>query len=145
MASRTSPRIQFVVLGLKAQVLALASKPASAPKCTILGSRTAQFFDSLKMGQGQYHFYSSCWSIPETLPKFMKTFFFGDHFKILFCVLALRISVLGLESVCQREVGLWPRIFLCPWPQPQPLALCARLNLWYSHSINLCFCFSEEV
>ena len=43
--------------------------------------------------------------------------------------LALTIPVLGLERVCPRNVGPWPRIFFSsPWPWPR--RLCPRLNLW---------------
>ena len=36
-------------------------------------------------------------------------------------------SVLGLERVCPRKDGPWPRIFLSIWPWPQ--TLCPQLHL----------------
>ena len=41
--------------------------------------------------------------------------------------LATTIPVLGLERVCPRKFGPWPRIVLSPWPWPR--TLCPRLYL----------------
>ena len=49
----------------------LASKPASPPKCPVFGSRTALFFDLVKICQGHEH----CWSTPENLRIFERRSF----------------------------------------------------------------------
>ena len=43
--------MKSLALASRVKLLALASKPASSRKCPVLGSRTALFFDLLKMGQ----------------------------------------------------------------------------------------------
>ena len=50
----------------------LAWKRASPRKCPVFGSRTALFFDLLKICQGHEH----CWSTPENLRIFERRFFF---------------------------------------------------------------------
>ena len=135
----------YLTSKLKSLALTLASKPASPRKWPVHGSRTALFFDLLKMDQSHNHFISTSWSAPETSRKFMKTFFFwkmsetlrnflAKTFSLLWRTpknlrffwaktfffwkitrkilsLASKIPVLGLERVCSREVGPWPRIF----------------------------------
>ena len=104
----------------------LASKPASPRKCPVLSSRTALFFDLLRMGQGFDQFCFVLKNAIELVKKFYqevsfleeslkftenlrnlgaKTFFFGDHFRIVsllvwpwsraFLSLSSRRSVLG--------------------------------------------------
>ena len=52
----------------------LAWKPASPRKCPVFGSRTALFFDLLKICQGHEH----CWSTPENLRIFeRRSLFYG--------------------------------------------------------------------
>ena len=59
---------------------------------------------------------------------------FADHNLEKLCprflALASTIPVLGLERVCPRKVGPWPRIFLSPWPWLR--TLCPRLHLCLS-------------
>ena len=62
-------------LASKVKSLALASKPASPRKCPVLGSRTALFFDLLKMGQGHEQFCFVVKKARELAKKFLKTFF----------------------------------------------------------------------
>ena len=120
-------RTRFDVLGLEGQVLGLEDCKSSKMPCP--RPRTALFFDLLKMGQGHGHFLSLSWSTPETSWKFMKIFFLEDarifaenlqffkrriSFLETICKivsLSSRIPVFGLERVCPREVGPWPRIF----------------------------------
>ena len=101
----------------------LAWKPASPRKCPIFGSRTALFFDLLKICQGHEH----CWSTPENLRIFeRRSFFYGDRPNFaenlrLFeprpffyeSSSALCPWSFGIERVCPRKVCPWPRIFLC--------------------------------
>ena len=62
-------------LASKVKSLPLASKPASPRKCPVLGSRTALFFDLLKMGQGHEQFCFVVKKARELAKKFLKTFF----------------------------------------------------------------------
>ena len=92
----------------------LASQPASPSKCPVLGSRTALFFELLKMGQGHDQFCFVLGNARELAKKILKAFlpreawifgpktfffFFGDHFRVVSLVLSL-----GLE--CSYP---WPR------------------------------------
>ena len=124
----------------------LASKPASRRKYPGLGSRTALFFDLLKMGQGHDQFCFVLKNAGKLAKKILKTFFsmenacifrknfgakaffFEDHFCVVFLALTSSIPVLGLKRVCPGEGCHWPRIFWCPWPWRR--ALCPRLHLW---------------
>ena len=114
---RGRPWLQVHIL----KSLVLASKPQVLENCSVLGSRTALFFESLKF----------CWKTPETLRKTLRrpllfssleiawkifwrpffSFFFWDHLKNFLedffflentcaCVLGLSIPVLSLERVC---------------------------------------------
>ena len=56
--------------------LALASKPANPRKCLVLGSRTAVFFDSMKMGQGHDQFCFVSKNAKELAKKILKAFIF---------------------------------------------------------------------
>ena len=114
----------------------LAWKPASPRKCPVFGSRTALFFDLLKICQGHEH----CWSTPENLRIFEgRSFFFMEIAQILrkicdflsqdlFFTRALSHYVLGplawRGSVFGRCV-LGLGFFLYP-----------RLHLWWFHSEN---------
>ena len=53
---RRSPQHKSKFLALVSKVKSLASKPPSPQKCLVLGSRTALFFDLLKMRQGHDQF-----------------------------------------------------------------------------------------
>ena len=126
---RSSPR------GHNLMFYVLALKPASPRKCPVFVSRTALFFDLLKICQGHEH----CWSTPENLRIFERRSFFlwrspefcenlrlfsRDLFftralpRYVLGPLALRGSVLGR---CVFGLGF----FLCP-----------RLHLWWFHSKN---------
>ena len=127
LVGRPWPRghnLKSLALAWKVNFLVLASKPASPRKCHVLGSRTALFFDLLKMGQGHDHFCFLSRSTPETSRNIYedlfslenarifaenlrffcaKTFFFGEHLRVV--SLASRGSVLG-KSVL--DFGLEP-------------------------------------
>ena len=139
LASRTSSRTHFEVLGLEGQVLGLGlGLEASSPRklaCPRLEDST--IFWNVKI-------LWNAWKI------FWKTFFSGDRLKnfcedlfffwraLALCVLgpwpwpraflslASRVSVLG-KAVLGLGLGLG--FFLCPWPWPWPRALCPRLHL----------------
>ena len=95
----------------------LVSKPQVLENCPVLDSKTALFFESLKLRR-----------LPEK--SFCRPCFFGDRLKIFLKTffwitlasvsLASSILVLGLEMVCPQKGCSWPRIFLCSWPR----ALC---------------------
>ena len=119
--------------------LTLASKPQVLENCTVLGSRTALFFESLKL----------CWKTPKNLQNlfclflleiawknlwglfflrspenFFENLFFLEHLHLCpwsraFLSLASRGSVLG-----RAVLGLG-FFLVCPWP----LSLCSRLHL----------------
>ena len=119
-----SSRTKFKVfgLGLEGRVLGLGLEDCKSSKMPVLGSRTALFFDLLKMGQGHDQFCFVLKNARELTKKFLKTFvflenarifqkickfymrkdlflFFGDHFFVRSLVLGL-----GLEHSCP-----WPR------------------------------------
>ena len=120
--SEESSRTLFEVLGLKAY---------KSSKMPCLWPRTALFVDLLKMGRGHYHFFSS-WSTPETSRVVYEDLFFSfgerlnfDENVRYFCAKtfflegrALALCFLGpwplafpgLDRVCPRKVGPWPRI-----------------------------------
>ena len=148
LASRTSSRTHFEVLGLE------ASSPRKLA-CPRLEDST--IFEPLKFR----------WKMPETLrkvckdlflvssskdrlKKILKTFspekkflrpffwdclkknlenllFFGEHLRLCSWFLASRGSVLGLDL----------EIILCPWPWPWSRALCPRLHLWLGDAATL--------
>ena len=77
-------------LALKVKSLALASKPASPRKCPVLGSRTALFFDLLKIGQGHDQFCFVLKNARELEKKILKTFIFpGERLKSIAATKAL--------------------------------------------------------
>ena len=115
-----SSRTQFEVLGIEGQFLTLASNPASSRKFLVLDSKTALFFDSLKMGQGheqrrfvlkhtrelkknnfwRLYFVKNlriCGRRPFLYFFYLFLLFFGEHF----CAVSL---VFGL-----KHSGPWPR------------------------------------
>ena len=142
LASRTSSRTHFEVLGLEGQVLGLGFEASSSRNLACPRLEDSSIFWIVKI-------LWSAWII------FWETFFCGDRLKN-FCedlffwrALALVSLVLGLslEHSCP-----WPReclfserlslalasdffcvlglgFFLCPWPWPR--ALCPRLHLCY--------------
>ena len=112
--------------------LVLVSKPQVLENYHVFGSRTALFFDLLKV-------YRS----PEKL--FWRPVLFGDRLKNCFEDLFLfffgrtfaPVSLSSRETVLGRAVlGLGLGLFLCPWPWPW--ALCPRLHLCGFRSCNLC-------
>ena len=141
--------LKSLALASKVKSLALASKPQVLENCSVLGSRTAQFFEWLEFCRSPKKFFVDffLWRAPEKIfedlffeiawKKILKTFFFfGEHFRLCPWSLALASSIplLGLESVCPWKGCLGPRIFLWPWPR----VLCPRLHLCW-----LCLCTSS--
>ena len=57
----------------------LACKPVSPRKCPVLGSRTALFFDVLKMGQGHDQFCVVLKNAREVAKKILKTIFILEN------------------------------------------------------------------
>ena len=107
----------------------LAWKPASPRKCPVFDSRTALFFDLLKICQGHEH----CWSTPENLRIFERRYFFlwrspefcenlrlfePRPFTRTFRVMSLVLPLAWRRSVLEKCV-LGLGFFLCP-----------RLHLW---------------
>ena len=131
-----------ILKSLASKVKFLASKSQALENCSVLGSRTAVFFELLKFCRSpEKHFWWPFFGdrlkilfedlfMENARKLFLKTFFcFGEHLRLCPWSLSLAssIPVLGLERVCPRQGCLWPRIFLCPWPR----ALCPRLHLWF--------------
>ena len=116
LASRTSLRTHFKVLGLEAY----KSSKMSCPQL-----KNSTFFDLLKLSHGYNLLFTLPWKMKETSQKIgedlffflrsPKNFFWGPSFFLgeHLCVvsLALSIPVLGLERVCLQEVDPWP------WPR----------------------------
>ena len=124
----------------------LAWKPASPRKCPVFGSRTALFFDLLKICQGHEH----CWSTPENLRIIeRRSFFFMEIARILrkICdflsqdllreLFALCPWSFGMERVCPREVCPWPRIFSVSSTPP----LVLYYKSWGVELTSRCFIF----
>ena len=130
-----SSRTQFEVLGLEGQFLTLASNLASSRKFLVLDSKTALFFDSLKMGPRSWATLLRLGAHQRTQEKqfltlvfceklanlWAKTFFIFFLFISFFLVntsalcpwcLASNILALGPDRVCSRKVCPWPRGFL---------------------------------
>ena len=117
--------------GLILKSLALASKRQALENCSILGLRTALFFELLEFCWSPEKFFGRLffWRSPKNF--FWRLFFFENtnlRLCLWFLALASSIPVLGFEKVCPRKGCPW--IFLCPWPWPR--ALCPRLQLWLS-------------
>ena len=111
---RWSPRgHNLKSLAFASKVRSLASQPQVLENCTVLGSRTALFFESWKF----------CRKTPDTSrkicenlfcfplleiarKKFLKTFFGGDRLKNCF------EDLFFLKNACTCVLGLWPRAFL---------------------------------
>ena len=157
LASRTSSRTHFKVLGLGLEVksLALASRPEFLENWPVLGSRTALFFELLKFCGALEKFFWKRFFVEIAWKIYVKTFFF--FFFFFFLEIAWKIFVKTffffsfLESTCACVLGPWPwpqaflslasrvsvlvkavlglglGFFLCPWPWPR--ALCPRLHL----------------
>ena len=66
-------------LASKFNFLALASKPASTQKFSVLDSKTALYFDALRMGQGHDQFCFVLKNARELAQKFLKTVFFLEN------------------------------------------------------------------
>ena len=107
--------------------LALASRPQVLENWSVLGSRTALFFDLLKFCGDRlknfcedlfFFLVSTCACVLGPWPR-------------AFLSLASRVSVLG-----KAGLGLGLGIFLCPWPWPR--ALCPRLHLCRRQRRVLC-------
>ena len=124
---RCSPRGRLWPRGQILKSLALASKPQVLETCSVLGSRTALFFELLKFFGASEKFFRNRFFVEFAWKIFVKSFFFfWEHLRLCpwpraFLSLASRVSVLG-----KAVLGL--RFFLCPWPWPR--ALCPRLHLW---------------
>ena len=108
-----SSRTHFEVLGLglEGQVLGLeASSPQNWP---VLGSRTALFFELLKVCGALETFFGKRFFVEIAWKIFVKTFFFGKHLRLCpwpwpraFLSLASRVSVLG-EAVLDLGLGFF--------------------------------------
>ena len=99
-------------LASKVESLALASKSQVLENCPVLGSRTALFFEWLKVCRSaEKNFLDRFFG--DQQKKFLKTFFFGEHLRLCpwFLALASSIPVFGLERVCPRKGCPWPWIF----------------------------------
>ena len=138
LASRTSSRTHFEVLGLdfEGQVLGLEASSPRKLACPRLEDSTifwiVKFCGSPEKFFGRRRLFSG-----DRLKNFCEDiFFFWRALALVSLVLGLgssipvlcsRIPVLCLESVCPRKgcPWPWPRIFLCSWPR----ALCPRLHL----------------
>ena len=132
----------------------LASRPQVLENWPVLGSRTAVFFELLKLCGALEKFFGKRFFCGDRLKNFCEDLFFcffGEHLRLYPWSLASSIPVLGLESVCPRKGCPWPwpraflslasrvsvlgkavlglglGFFLCPWPWPR--ALCPRLHL----------------
>ena len=122
---------QFEVLGfgLKGQVVGRGLETCKSSKMPCLRlSKTALFFDLLKMGQGHNRFCFSSWNTPETTRNAYETLFlenariFAKNLRFVcaktflvntcaLCPWSLSFPVRGLDGVCPRKVGPWP------WPR----------------------------
>ena len=113
---RWSPRghiLKSLALALKVKSLALASRPQVLENWTVLGSRTALFFEVLKFCGVLEKFFGKRFFAEIARKIFVKIFFFWDCLKN-FCVdpsffwraLALVSLVLGLGLEHSRP---WPR------------------------------------
>ena len=94
--------------------LVLTSKSASPQKCPVLGSKTALFFDLLKVDQGHDRF---CLVFARELAKnFLKTFFFWRTLEIFekFTKLWSKDLFFFWRSLLRCVLGPWPwhRTFL---------------------------------
>ena len=115
LASRTSLRTDFEVLGLE----------ASSPR-----KLACQNFGMLKFCGALEKFFGKRFLVEIAWKIFVKTFFFWralalcvfDPWPWAFLSLASRVFVLG-----KAVFGLGLGFFLCPWPWPR--ALCPRLHL----------------
>ena len=99
-------------LASKVESLALASKSQVLKNYPVLGSRTALFFEWLKVGRlAEKKFFDRFFG--DHQKKILKTFFFGEHLRLCpwFLALASSIRVFGIERVCPRKGCPWPRIF----------------------------------
>ena len=110
-------------LASKVKSLAIASKPQILNNCSVLGSKSALFFELLKFcwknaknlaGNLRKPFLLS--SIGDRLKNFFEGvlflfFIFREHQRLCPWPLASSIPVLSLERVCPRKGCPWPRIF----------------------------------
>ena len=118
--------------------LSLVSKPQVLENCSVLGSRTALFFEWLKCCRSAEKCFSRPFFFLESAWKnFFKIFFLEIFFLRTLAFVSLVLG-LGLEHSCS-----WPRkclsseglsldlasdfFFLCPWPWFR--ALCLWLHL----------------
>ena len=124
LASKTSWRTHFEVIGLESQVLGLGLKTSFSWKLLCPWLEDSTIFWIVKILFIAWKF-------------FWKTFFSGDRLKK-----CLKNFFFFLENTCTYVLGPWPReglsskglslasdFFLCSWSCPR--ALCSRLHLWY--------------
>ena len=147
LASRTSSRTHFEVLGLEGQVLGLGLEASSPQKLACPRLEDSTIFWNVKILWCAWKIIWKTFFSGDRLKNFCEDlFFFGDRLKnfcedlffffwraLALCVLgpwpraflflASRVSVLG-----KAVLGLGLGFFLCPWPWPR--ALCPRLHLW---------------
>ena len=113
---RGRPRGQILKsLAPKVKSLALASRPQVLKNWPVIGSRTALFFELLKVCRALEKYFGKVF-LWRSLENFCEDlFFFGEHLRLCLWSLALALAssipVLGLESVCPRKG--------CPWPWPR--------------------------
>ena len=160
LASRTSPRTHFEVLGLglEGQVLGLGLEASSPRKlaCPRLEDSTS-FWIVKVLWSGWKIFWKTCFRgdrlkifceelfffFLRSPEKFLwRPFFFREHLRLCPWSLALvsSIPVLGLESVCPRKG--------CPWPWPRiffvSLALASSLVSYTPLLAISTFCLEES-
>ena len=101
-----------LALASKVKSLALASRPQVLENWPVLGSRTALFFELLKLSEALEKFFGKRFFVEIAWKIFGKTFFFffGDRRKN-FC-------------------DFWEHLRLCPWPWPRAfLFLVSRVSV----------------
>ena len=118
LASRTSSRTQFEVLGLglEGQVLGLGLEASSPRKLACPRLEDSTIFWNVKILWSAWKIVWKTFFSGDRLKNFCEDlffFFFGEHLRLCPWSLALAssIPVLGLESVCPRKG--------CPWPWPR--------------------------
>ena len=114
-------------LASKVKSVALASKPASPPKCPVLGSRRALFFDLMKMGLGHDQFCFVLKNHQRACEKIFENNFFlknAWNFRKMYKILERRFFLFGERlnfpenyEVLERRPFFFLEITsaLCPW------------------------------
>ena len=79
LALALASKVKSLASKVKSLALVLVSKPASPQKYPVLGSRTALFFDLLKMCHGNDQFSFVLKNAKELAKIFLKAFIHGEH------------------------------------------------------------------